>query len=107
MNRRLAQAACVALLPLLGATPPARWIVCIAPPLLPYAPALASAGVPLARLLVVRPERREDLLWAARQALLSGSCTCVLAWPQRIDNAGLRLLVRAGGSEPLKIAQVS
>ncbi|HRG70390.1 MAG TPA: SOS cell division inhibitor SulA, partial [Thauera aminoaromatica] len=67
-------------------------IVCIAPPLLPYAPALANAGVPLARLLVVRPERREDLLWAARQALLSGSCACVLAWPQRIDNAGLRRL---------------
>ena len=80
------------LLPLLGATPPARWIVCIAPPLLPYAPALASAGVPLARLLVVRPERHEDLLWAARQALLSGSCTCVLAWPQRIDHTGLRRL---------------
>ncbi len=80
------------LLPLLGATPPARWIVCIAPPLLPYAPALARAGVPLARLLVVRPERREDLLWAIRQALLSGSCACVLAWPQRIDNAGLRRL---------------
>ena len=80
------------LLPLLGATPSARWIVCIAPPLLPYAPALASAGVPLSRLLVVRPERREDLLWAARQALLSGSCACVLAWPQRIDNAALRRL---------------
>ena len=80
------------LLPLLGATPPARWIVCIAPPLLPYAPALTNAGVPLSRLLVVRPERHEDLLWAARQALLSGSCACVLAWPQRIDNAGLRRL---------------
>jgi cell division inhibitor SulA/protein ImuA len=80
------------LLPLLGATPPGRWIVCLAPPLLPYAPALARAGVPLTRLLVVRPERREDLLWSARQALLSGTCACVLAWAPRIDNGALRRL---------------
>lgn len=80
------------LLPLLGATPPGRWIVCLAPPLLPYAPALARAGVPLTHLLVVRPERREDLLWSARQALLSGTCACVLAWAPRIDNGALRRL---------------
>lgn len=80
------------LLPLLGATPPGRWIVCLAPPLLPYAPALARAGVPLARLLVVRPERRADLLWSARQALASGTCACVLAWAPRIDNGALRRL---------------
>lgn len=91
------------LLPLLGATPPGRWIVCLAPPLLPYAPALAGAGVPLARLLLVRTGRREDLLWSARQALLSGACACVLAWTPHIDNGALRRLqlAAAEGATPL------
>lgn len=80
------------LLPLLGRTPPDRWIVWLAPPLQPYAPALARAGVPLARLLVVRPERPQTLLWATRQAAVSGSCAVVLAWMPRIDNTGLRRL---------------
>jgi len=80
------------LLPLLGRTPPEQWIVWLAPPLLPYAPALARAGVPLARLLIVRPEHPHALLWAARQAAVSGSCSAVLAWMPRIDNTGLRRL---------------
>lgn len=91
------------LLPLLGAPPPGRWIVCLAPPLLPYAPALAGAGVPLAHLLLVRPERRKDLLWSARQALLSDACACVLAWTPHIDNGALRRLqlAAAEGATPL------
>ena len=45
------------LLPLLAAVthqPQARWCTWIAPPLTPYAPALAAHGVNLARILVVR-----------------------------------------------------
>jgi cell division inhibitor SulA/protein ImuA len=52
----------------------------INPPHLPYAPALAQAGVPLDRCLVVRPANREDALWAAEQALRSGACGAVLFW---------------------------
>ena len=80
------------LLPVLARTPPDQWIIWLAPPLLPYAPALARAGVPLARLLIVRPEQSQTLLWATRQATVSGSCAAVLAWVPRIDNTGLRRL---------------
>lgn len=80
------------LLPLLGRTPAERWIAWVAPPLLPYPPALLRAGVPLSRLLLIQPRRSEDALWAARQAAASGSCSAVLAWMQKLDNAALRRL---------------
>ncbi|HUP28641.1 MAG TPA: translesion DNA synthesis-associated protein ImuA [Usitatibacter sp.] len=57
-----------------------RLIAWINAPHLPYAPALAQAGIPLARCLVVRPSHREDALWAAEQALKSGACGAVLFW---------------------------
>jgi protein ImuA len=80
------------LLPVLARSLPDQWIVWLAPPLQPYAPALVRAGVPLARLLIVRPEDPQTLLWATRQATVSGSCATVLAWVPRIDNTGLRRL---------------
>jgi cell division inhibitor SulA/protein ImuA len=57
-----------------------RMVAWINPPHLPYAPAIAQAGVPLDRCLVVRPANREDALWAAEQALRSGACGAVLFW---------------------------
>jgi cell division inhibitor SulA/protein ImuA len=69
-----------------------RWIMLIAPPYLPYAPALAAAGVDLARLVVVRPRSAAEALWAARQALASGSCSALLAWLAASGAASLRRL---------------
>jgi protein ImuA len=73
------------LLPLLARVtqrPQARWCTLIAPPLNPYAPALAARGVNLARMLVVRtskgPQRAPE--WATEQALISGACDVVLTW---------------------------
>lgn len=80
------------LLPLMQRTPPERWIAWIAPPLLPYAPALAAAGVPLERLLLIQPATADEVLWATRQAAAGGSCALVLAWPARLDTAALRRL---------------
>lgn len=57
-----------------------RLIAWVNAPYLPYAPALAQAGIPLPRCLVVRPTHREDALWAAEQALKSGACGAVLLW---------------------------
>ena len=57
-----------------------RLVAWIAPPYLPYAPAIAQAGIDLARCMVVRPATREDALWAAEQALKSGACGAVLLW---------------------------
>jgi hypothetical protein len=61
------------------------WIAWIAPPFLPYAPALAAAGVNLARLLLVRPRDDAETLWAAEQALRSGCCRAVLCWVGHAD----------------------
>lgn len=80
------------LLPLLRRTPQERWMAWIAPPFLPYAPALAATGVPLGRLLLIEPQQPDQILWATRQAVSSGSCAAVLAWPRRIDAPALRRL---------------
>ncbi|HEB97684.1 MAG TPA: translesion DNA synthesis-associated protein ImuA [Sedimenticola thiotaurini] len=69
-----------------------RWIVLVAPPWLPYAPALQAAGVDLARLLLVEPAAEPDRLWALEQALRSGGCSAVLAWPRRLRPSALRRL---------------
>jgi cell division inhibitor SulA len=68
------------------------WIALIAPPRLPYAPALARAGVNLARIVVVRTNSTPETLWAAETALRSGSCAAVLAWPAGVNERGLRKL---------------
>src|SRR2546423_10545201 len=46
-------------------------LVWIAPPHLPYAPALAPAGIVLAHPLLVRPAPPEEKLWAHQQAPVS------------------------------------
>jgi cell division inhibitor SulA len=71
-----------------------RGLAMVAPPYLPYAPALAAAGVDLSRLLVLRAEGR-DALWATEQALRSGACGAVLCWPQGADDRALRRLAVA------------
>ena len=69
------------------------WTACIGPPHLPYAPALAAAGLELARLLLVRPEDPEDRLWALEQTLRSGACDAVLGWGgARMADRALRRL---------------
>jgi cell division inhibitor SulA/protein ImuA len=81
-----------------GAAP---WLVWIAPPHEPYAPALAQQGIELARLLVVRPATATEALWAAEQALSSGVCAAVLLWLNGTDDRWLRrlkLAAEAGGA---------
>ena len=79
----------------------APWVVWIAPPHEPYAPALAQQGIDLGRLLVVRPTTATEALWAAEQALSSGVCAAVLLWLKGTDDRWLRrlkLAAEAGGS---------
>jgi protein ImuA len=60
------------------------WICWVAPPHVPYPPALATVGLNLSRQLVIQPpagkNETTDALWAMEQALLSGACDAVLAW---------------------------
>lgn len=92
-----------------------RWIALIAPPYVPYAPALARAGVNPSRLLLVHPKNAQDRLWAVEQTLRAGTCAAVLAWPTTVDHKDLRrlqLAAEAGSSwgvlfRPEPIAEAS
>lgn len=78
-----------------------RWLALIAPPYIPYAPALTAAGVDLSRLLLVYPRTRIDQLWAVETSLRAGACAFVLSWNLSLDNAGwrrLQLAAEAGGA---------
>ena len=80
------------LLPALAALtcrPAARWCVWVAPPLEPFAPALAAHGIALERVLVVR---NTSSLWAFEQTLGSGACDVALAWARRTHTREIRRL---------------
>ena len=80
------------IMPMLRLAPPARWVAWVAPPFMPYAPALAAGGLDLAGLLLIRPHDHAQSIWATRQALASGACHAVALWSGRIDTAALRRL---------------
>jgi hypothetical protein len=75
-----------------GDTGEAGWIAWIAPPFEPYPPALEQWGVNLSRILIVRPRKPAEALWAAEQALSSGTCIAVLLWSDTFDDAASRRL---------------
>lgn len=84
---------------------PRRWVAWIDPPHLPYAPALAGAGLDPAQMLVVRTRRGRSpagaVPWAVEQALRSRACAVALAWVDALDDRALRRLKLAaeeGGS---------
>lgn len=96
-----------------------HWLIWVAPPHQPYAPALQAAGVDLDRVLVVEPEAtqanqipspgsrsvwrkpQDSELWALEQALRFAGCGAALAWVTGVENLALRrlqLACEAGGS---------
>jgi hypothetical protein len=78
-----------------------RYIAWIAPPYLPYAPALAQAGLRLERVLIVHARNAQESLWAAEQALRCPAFGAVLCWPLGIADKNVRrlqLAAEAGGS---------
>jgi cell division inhibitor SulA/protein ImuA len=78
-----------------------RRVAWLAPPYLPYAPALAAAGVRLEHLAVVRAPGRRDALWAAEQVLRAGACHALLAWLPEAHYAELRRLAVAAQERPV------
>ncbi|MFO1418495.1 MAG: translesion DNA synthesis-associated protein ImuA [Methylotetracoccus sp.] len=68
-----------------------RWLVWIAPPFQPYAPALCQNGLDLRRVLIVRPRDADaDLWWSMEKLLRHPSAGLVMAWPSRIHAARVR-----------------
>jgi hypothetical protein len=68
----------------------ARWCVWVSPPLMPFAPALVSAGIRLDRVAVVVGGARP--LWAFEQVLGSGACDAALAWARQPKPTEIRRL---------------
>jgi hypothetical protein len=78
-----------------------RWIALLAPPYVPYAPALAHHGIQLDRLMMLQPKTKEDRLWACEQVLRSSSCGAALLWLDQAHERSLRrlqLAAEAGGT---------
>jgi hypothetical protein len=78
-----------------------RYIAWIAPPYLPYAPALAQRGLPLERMVLVHTSTLQQSLWATEQALRCPAIGAVLSWPTYIIDRNVRrlqLAAEAGGS---------
>jgi cell division inhibitor SulA/protein ImuA len=85
--------------------PTAGHCVWIAPPYIPYAPALEDVGIDLSRLFIIdtgnkdirtKDVRVEDVLWVAEQSLASGAVECVCIWTaSAITDTSLRRLKHA------------
>lgn len=76
-----------------------HWIVWVAPPHVPYSPALRAHGIELERMLVVDlPEQgaavnaAEQVLWAYEQALRFSDCAAALLWLDQASRLALRRL---------------
>lgn len=74
-----------------------RWIIWVAPPHVPYSPALHGHGLDLSRVLVVdlpdeEASTRLQTLWAYEQALRFGDCGAALLWLDAVSNLRLRRL---------------
>ncbi|GAB4475609.1 MAG: translesion DNA synthesis-associated protein ImuA [Burkholderiaceae bacterium] len=55
-------------------------VLWVAPPFVPYAPALQQYGLALDRVLVVHAPQRADRLWAIEQALGCAGVGALIAW---------------------------
>jgi len=82
------------LLPLMKSmTEQKRYLLWVAPPYIPYAPALVDAGVDVNYLIVIKPEVScKDALWGMEKALQSEACGLVLAWLNWLPNGVVRRL---------------
>lgn len=79
-----------------------RYLAWIAPPCLPYPPALVQHGLALERVLLIQAHDARSVLWAAEQVLRCPAIGAVLAWPEALlDDRRVRrlqLAAEAGGS---------
>ncbi len=91
------------LAPVLSAlTQAGKSVILLAPPHIPFAPALAELGLDLRHVLVIQTDKPMDRIWAVEQTLKSASFGALLCWlPQARADHLRRLQLAAGGSEGL------
>ena len=87
------------LLPALcAATAAGDWVALVNPPHVPYAPALANAGIDLDRLLVVECPGDSDALWATELLLKEGVVAALALWVARTTASRQRRLQLAAAN---------
>jgi hypothetical protein len=69
-----------------------RHVAMIAPPFIPFAPALLRHGLRLEHFWIVRAQSAADILWSAEQTLRCKSFGAVLTWPSAIRDRDVRRL---------------
>jgi len=72
-------------------------VVFVAPPYIPYAPALEAHGLDLRHVVQIESTVTQGA-WSAEQCLRSGSCGAVLGWLHQADYTQLRRLQLAAES---------
>jgi hypothetical protein len=83
---------CSLLLPALAALTQAKQrVVFVAPPYIPYPPALAAAGIDLSYVVHI-DANAADTHWTAEQCLRAGCCGAVMSWMPTTDYQKLRRL---------------
>ncbi len=80
------------LLPALRQLTQQHWIALIQPPYIPYAPALANAGIRLDHTLIVDTDNDDDTLWSAEQLLRTGLFSAVICWIRKTRSRQQRRL---------------
>ena len=73
----------------------------LAPPWLPHAPAFVGGGIAASSLIIVRPRRPADTLWACEQILKGLSDGALLAWPRHLTAQDARRLQLAVEGKPV------
>lgn len=73
----------------------AAWI---APPYVPYAPALIRAGVSLAGIVIIQPPHPQQGLWSMERLLRTAACGLAVAWTRQLTRPALRRLQLAAHS---------
>ena len=77
-------------------------VILLAPPHLPFAPALAELGLDLQHVILIQTDKPMDRIWAVEQTLKSASFGALLCWlPQARPDHLRRLQLAAGNGEGL------
>lgn len=64
----------------------------IAPPYVPYAPALIRAGISLPGIVIIQPQCPQQALWGMERLLRTAACGLVIAWPRQLTRSTIRRL---------------
>lgn len=69
-----------------------RQLAWIAPPYLPYAPALAHAGISLTKTVIIQPPHPQQGLWSMERLLRTAACGLTVAWMRQLSRPVIRRL---------------